>query len=155
MSSVLAFGRSMWRMPKQRRPVLTKGRSSTRCCDRRDRENGAPTASRLDLCRFTSGLARSPIPPCSWTPEESKVESCEHQDNANIHCEPFPKSVSEEREIYTDYDGHHRHHISHDSYLSAHFTLYSAPCFPSIVRSRTTNSRNFVSSRCCECRYAS
>ena len=62
------------------------------------------------------------IAPCSWTPEESQVESCEHQDNANIHCQPFPKSVSEEHEIYTDYDGYHRHHVKHDSYLSAHFS---------------------------------
>ena len=46
--------------------------------------------------------------PCSWTLEESEVESYEHQDNANIHCQPFPESVSEEREIYTDYDGYHR-----------------------------------------------
>jgi hypothetical protein len=61
------------------------------------------------------------IAPCSWTPEESQVESCEHQDNANIHCQPFPESVSEEHEIYTDYDGCHRHHIKHDRYLFAHF----------------------------------
>jgi hypothetical protein len=60
---------------------------------------------------------------CSWTPEESKVESSEHQDNANIHYQPFPESVSEEHEIYTDYDGDHRHHVKHDSYLSAHFSL--------------------------------
>jgi hypothetical protein len=59
----------------------------------------------------------------SWTPEESQVESCEHQDNANIHCQPFPESVSEEHEIYTDYDGCHRHHVKHDNYLSAHFSL--------------------------------
>ena len=57
------------------------------------------------------------IAPCSWTPEESQVESCEHQDNANIHYQPFPESVSEEHEIYTDYDGCHRHHVKHDSYL--------------------------------------
>jgi hypothetical protein len=63
------------------------------------------------------------IGPGSWTPEESQVESCEHQDNANIHCQPFPESVSEEHEIYTDYDGCHRHHIKHDSYLSAHYRL--------------------------------
>ena len=60
-------------------------------------------------------------------PEESEVESCEHQDNANIHCQPFPESVSEEHEIYTDYDGYHRHHVKHDSYLSAHFSLNSLP----------------------------
>jgi hypothetical protein len=60
---------------------------------------------------------------CSWTPEESKVESSEHQDNANIHYQPFPEPISEEHEIYTDYDSDHRHHVKHDSYLSAHFSL--------------------------------
>jgi len=59
---------------------------------------------------------------CSWTPEESQTERCEHQDNANIHCQPFPESVSEEHDIYTDYDGCHHHHVKHDSYLSAHFS---------------------------------
>jgi hypothetical protein len=44
------------------------------------------------------------IAPCSWAPEESQVESCEHQDNANIHCQPLPESVSEEHEICTDYE---------------------------------------------------
>jgi hypothetical protein len=58
----------------------------------------------------------------SWTPEENQVESSEHQDNANIHYQPCPEPVSEEHEIYTDYDGDHRHHVKHDSYLSAHFS---------------------------------
>jgi len=39
------------------------------------------------------------------------VESSEYQDNANIHYQPFPESVSEEHEIYTDYNGCHRHHV--------------------------------------------
>jgi hypothetical protein len=64
--------------------------------------------------------AKGLIAPCSWPPEESQVESYEHQDNANIHCQPFPESVSEEQEIYTDYDGCHRHQLKHDSYLYAH-----------------------------------
>ena len=51
--------------------------------------------------------AKNAIAPCSGTPEESEVESCEHQDNANIHTQPFPETISEEREIYTDYDGCH------------------------------------------------
>jgi hypothetical protein len=50
------------------------------------------------------------------------VESCEHQDNANIHYQPRPDLISEEHEIYTDYDGDHRHHVKDDSYLSAHFS---------------------------------
>lgn len=53
-------------------------------------------------------------------PEESKVESPEHQDNADIHCQPFPEPVSEEREIHADYDGCHRHNVKRDSCLSTH-----------------------------------
>src|ERR1700674_5481273 len=86
-----------------------------------------PQITRLQRVRSASAQSqrKGAIAPCSWTPEESQVESCEHQDNADIHCQPFPESVSEEHEIYTDYDGCHRHHVKHDSYLSAHF---SPPC---------------------------
>jgi hypothetical protein len=52
-----------------------------------------------------------------WTPVESQeVESCEHQGNDNIHCQPFPESVfEEEHEIHTDYDGCHRRRVKHAS----------------------------------------
>ncbi len=60
----------------------------------------------------------------SRTPEESQVESCEHQYNANVHYQPFPESVSEEREIHADYDGCHCHHVQRDSDLPAHFSLH-------------------------------
>ena len=72
----------------------------------------------------TNGYARGAMAPCSWTTEEYQVKSSEHQDNANIHCQPFPESVSEEHEIYTDYDACHHHHVKHDSYLSAHFSQH-------------------------------
>jgi hypothetical protein len=75
-----------------------------------------------EVCASAQSQRKGAVAPCSWTPQESQVESCEHQDNANIHCQPFPESVSEEQEIYTDYDGCHRHHVKHDSYLSAHFS---------------------------------
>jgi hypothetical protein len=61
----------------------------------------------------------------SWTPEESEVEGREHQGNANIHGQPFPKSVSQEQEVHTHYNGCHRHRVKHDSYLSAHFSKTS------------------------------
>jgi hypothetical protein len=67
---------------------------------------------------------------CSWTPQESQVERCEHQDDSNIHCQPFQESVSEEHEIYTDDDACHRHNVKRDSYLSAHFS----PCFNRSLR---------------------
>jgi hypothetical protein len=57
--------------------------------------------------------------------EESEVKSYERQDNANVHCQPFPQSVSEEREIYTDYDRYHRHQVKHVSYLSAHLISFN------------------------------
>jgi hypothetical protein len=60
--------------------------------------------------------------PRSWTAQESEVESYEHQDDTNIHGQPFPEPVSEEQDIYSDYDGYHRHHVKHDGYLSAHFS---------------------------------
>jgi len=58
-----------------------------------------------------------------WTPEESEVESGEYQDNADIHGKPFPESVSEEQNIYTDYNDCHRHHVKYDSNLAAHLRL--------------------------------
>jgi len=62
-----------------------------------------------------------PPPLRSWRPEEPHVESSEHQDNANIYYQPFPESVSEEREIYTNYNGYHRHRVKHFSCPSVHF----------------------------------
>jgi hypothetical protein len=45
---------------------------------------------------------------CRNSSEESEEESCEHQDNTNIHCQPFPKPICEEREIYAHYGSCHR-----------------------------------------------
>jgi hypothetical protein len=50
------------------------------------------------------------------------MESSKHQDNANVGYEPLPESVSEKRDIQTDDDGYHRHHIERASDLSAHFS---------------------------------
>jgi hypothetical protein len=57
-------------------------------------------------------------------PEESQIESYEHQDYADVRCQPFPEPVSEEQEIYTDYDGYHRRDVKHYSDMSAHFSLH-------------------------------
>jgi hypothetical protein len=62
----------------------------------------------------------------SRTPEKSQVETGKHQDDADIHYQPLPEFASEELEIYADYDGHHRHHVKHDSHLPAHVSQHSA-----------------------------
>jgi hypothetical protein len=59
---------------------------------------------------------------CSRTPEESQVEGCEHQDDADIRDEAFPEAVSEEREVRTDDDGDHSYHVKNDRKF-AHFNL--------------------------------
>jgi hypothetical protein len=55
----------------------------------------------------------------SWALQESQIERCERQDDADIRDQPFRESVSEEHEIYADDDGHHRRHVKDDSYLPA------------------------------------
>jgi hypothetical protein len=74
-----------------------------------------------DLRIYTPSALSASRAATLWTPEESEIESCEHQDNTDIHRQPFPESVSEEREVYTDYDGCHRQRVKYSSYLSVHF----------------------------------
>jgi len=61
----------------------------------------------------------------SRTHEKSQVESSEHQDDADIHHQSFPESISEERKIYADYNGCHHHRVEHPNYPSAHFSKTS------------------------------
>jgi hypothetical protein len=56
----------------------------------------------------------------SGPPEKPQVEGSEHQNNADIHHQPFPEPGPEERDIDTDDDGDHRRQVKHDSDLSAH-----------------------------------
>jgi hypothetical protein len=60
--------------------------------------------------------------PSSSTLEESQVEGCEYQDNSYIHYQLFPEPVSEEQEIYTEYDGSQQQYVKHDSCRSFHFS---------------------------------
>jgi hypothetical protein len=78
--------------------------------------------------RLHNRSKKSAVAPCSWASEESQIESSEHQDNANVRYQPFPESVSEERDIQTNYDGYHCHHVKRDSDLSAHFSLHGLYC---------------------------
>ena len=61
-----------------------------------------------------------------------------------IHCQPFPESVSKELEIYTDYDGYHRHHVKHYNYLSAYFSQQPFPMI-AILRFFAFHLARFVS----------
>src|SRR5579863_1122606 len=103
-------------------------------------------AKRVRIAPAQAEKKRGTAASSSSTPEESQVERCENQNNANIHCQPFPESVSEEREIHTDYDRCHCHHVKRDSDPPAHFSLHglyrkgrgeypeSRPCFGRVLR---------------------
>jgi hypothetical protein len=54
--------------------------------------------------------------------EKSQVESREHENDADIRYQPFPESVSEERQIQSDDNSDHRCHVKHD-YQFAHFDI--------------------------------
>jgi hypothetical protein len=74
--------------------------------------------------RLHNRCKKGAVAPCSLAPQESQIERCEQQDNANVRCQPFPESVSEEREIYADYDGYHCHHVKRDGALSTRVRLH-------------------------------
>lgn len=70
---------------------------------------------------FRGGLYCLRHPLRSRRHEKSQVESAKHQDDADVHHQPFPESVSEEQKIYADDEDRHRHHVKQYSYSSVHF----------------------------------
>lgn len=46
---------------------------------------------------------------------ETQVESSEYQNDAGIHHQPFPEAMSEDCDVYADYDGNHCRHVKNNS----------------------------------------
>jgi hypothetical protein len=69
----------------------------------------------------------------SWALQESQVESCEHQDNSYIHCQPFPEPVSEEQEINGNYNSYQQHNAEYDRCLFSHFRSSAQSISPSAI----------------------
>lgn len=44
--------------------------------------------------------------------QEAEIKSCEHKDNAYIHCKAFPEMMSEKENVDRDYHGHHKNSIN-------------------------------------------
>jgi len=53
--------------------------------------------------------------------EESQIEGCKHQDNADVHYKPFPESILKEQYIYTNDNGYQHHNVKHDRHVPGHF----------------------------------
>jgi len=88
----------------------------------------ATVATAMPAVDRTIETKSAAVAPRSWASEESQIESREHQDNANVRYQPFPESVSEERDIQTNYDGYHCHDVNCDSDLFVHFSSYGLYC---------------------------
>jgi hypothetical protein len=53
--------------------------------------------------------------------QESEIEGRKHQDDADVHYQPFPESILEEQKIYTNDDGYQRHNVNRDRDVPCHF----------------------------------
>src|SRR5262245_44908457 len=53
---------------------------------------------------------------------ESQIESDKHQDNPDIHNQPFPKVTPEEQKIHADDYGDQQDYVNDDNYVSFHVT---------------------------------
>jgi hypothetical protein len=42
-----------------------------------------------------------------WVLQESPIEGCKHQDNPNVHDQPFPEPIPKEHEVYIDNNRYH------------------------------------------------
>jgi hypothetical protein len=63
--------------------------------------------------------------------QKSQIEGCKHQHNPDIHYQPFPKSIFEEQEIYTNDNGNQRHNVKRRRHVPCHLKspvrLYRQP----------------------------
>jgi hypothetical protein len=58
---------------------------------------------------------------------ESQIEGCKHQDNADVHYQPFPESIPKEEQIHTNYNGYQHPNVKPDKHTLCHFNLLSTP----------------------------
>src|SRR5262245_27958879 len=70
----------------------------------------------------------------SSTLQEPQIERSEHQDNSDVHHQPFPEPVLKEQDVHADNHGYQREHVKHDDCLSSH------PAF--LVRAAEWSQRN-------------
>jgi hypothetical protein len=52
--------------------------------------------------------------------QESEIEGRKHQDNSDVHGQPWPKLMPEEKDVHTDHYGHHGEHVKHGDQISSH-----------------------------------
>jgi hypothetical protein len=57
----------------------------------------------------------------SATRSKEPQEGCKHQDNANIHHQPFPEPISKEEKIHTNDNGYHQQSDKHGRHALCHF----------------------------------
>jgi hypothetical protein len=62
----------------------------------------------------------------SYVLEESHIERREHQNNADIHHQPFPESVPKEKYVHGNDNGYQRGKIKHNRHVLRHLSTWVA-----------------------------
>jgi hypothetical protein len=119
-----AQARRRWRVnPSRETPA---SRSSSWTCARpsastRRWQEGPRQRVPTGRCPVTP-IARKRGPLSSRVPQESQVESRDHQDNADVRYQPWPELMPEEQQIYDDDAGCHHQNTKHDIGTSWRFS---------------------------------
>jgi 1,2-phenylacetyl-CoA epoxidase PaaB subunit len=63
---------------------------------------------------------RGPAADSLWVLEESQIKGSKHQDNADVHYQPFPESILKEQQVYTNDNGNQHRNVKHDRHVPRH-----------------------------------
>ena len=74
------------------------------------------------------------MPSCLYVTHEPDVERREHEDDADVRCQPLPDVAAEEQDIDADDDSCHRDHVEHARERSSHEPSLLGRRLPSVCR---------------------
>ena len=52
--------------------------------------------------------------------QEAEVKGCEHQDDADVCCQPLPELMPEEQDVHADNNGNQSQQVEHDDCRFSH-----------------------------------
>jgi hypothetical protein len=58
-----------------------------------------------------------------WVPKESQIEAGKHQNDSDVHHQPFPEIIPEDQGIESDDGGYHHQHVKNCNHRSRHSDL--------------------------------
>ncbi len=78
-----------------------------------------------------------------WVLEESQIKGCKHQDNADVHYQPFPESILKEQQVYTNDNGNQHRNVKHDRHVPRH-SISRSNISTAALRARNASSKRLA-----------